>query len=263
MERIKKALEKARASAGAAAQLPIIGTQIPAEQTRLRPAVISHAQGETLATHRIIAGDKRDPRTAAFDLLRTQVLKEMRQKGWRTLGITSPTPDCGKTTIAINLALSIAQQTSPSILLADFDLRRPKISDYLGIQPKHDLSDYLEGRVPASAALVDPGIPRLLVLPNRRGHENATEMLIRREARELVLSLRAEDEERVLVLDLPPLLNTDDTIAFLPQVDCVLLVVADRITKKPDLEAALRLLTEANFLGTVLNKADATQLAYY
>jgi hypothetical protein len=65
------------------------------------------------------------------------------------------------------------------------------------------------------------------------------------------------------VVDLPPMLNTDDTIAFLPQVDCVLLVVADRMTKKGDVEAALTLLKGSNLIGTVLNKAEGKQLPYY
>jgi hypothetical protein len=165
--------------------------------------------------------------------------------------------------VAINLALSIAQQTTPNVILADFDFRRPKIADYLGIQPEHDLSDFLEGLVPATRTLVDPGIPRLLVLPNRRGHENATELLTRKEIRDLVFRLKTDDEERIIVVDLPPMLNTDDTIAFLPQVDCVLLVVADRMTKKGDVEAALTLLKGSNLIGTVLNKAEGKQLPYY
>jgi hypothetical protein len=263
MERIKKALEKARESQAIGSHALTEAVPAGSGDAPFCPAIVSPVQSATLERHRIIAGNKRDPHTAAIDRLRTQILREMLQNGWRILGVTSPTPACGKTTVAINLALSIAQQTTPNVILADFDFRRPKIADYLGIQPDHDLSDFLEGLVPATRTLVDPGIPRLLVLPNRRGHENATEMLTRREIRDLVFRLKTDDEERIIVVDLPPMLNTDDTIAFLPQVDCVLLVVADRMTKKGDVEAALTLLKGSNLIGTVLNKAEGKQLPYY
>jgi protein-tyrosine kinase len=269
MERIKRALERACRDAAATGELaPQVGrADFSGARARsphtVGPGVLLRARPDALVRHRIIAGDKRDPHTVVFDLLRTRILKEMQAKGWRVLGVTSPTPDCGKTTVALNLALSIARQSSPKVLLADFDLRRPKVAEYLGIAPEHDLSDFLEGRSPLSAVLVDPGIPRLTVLPNCKTREDATETLTKPETQALLRELKAADEDLVLVIDLPPVLNTDDTLAFLPQVDCILLVVAERQTRKPDVEAALRSLQGTNLIGTVLNKSDIKQPAYY
>jgi protein-tyrosine kinase len=218
MERIKKALERARAEA--APMNPHSVEQYGAvlrhaePLKHLRPGVVSPVQPAALKRYRIIARDKRDPRTAAFDLLRTHVLRGMQQNGWRSLGVTSPTSACGKTTVAINLAMSIAQQTTPNVLLADFDLRRPKVCEYLGLTPEHDLSDFLDERAPFSSTVVDPGVPGLLVIPNRGAYDNATEMLMKPEVRDLVLRLKSEDKRRLLILDLAPVLNTDDTIAF-------------------------------------------------
>src|SRR5664279_1115032 len=100
---------------------------------------------EHLEKNRIVAFNKNDPKSMSFDLLRTHVLQKMEEKGWRTLAITSPTPESGKTVVAINLAMSIAQQTNKKSMLVDFDLRRPKVGIYLGIPMEKSLNDLLDG----------------------------------------------------------------------------------------------------------------------
>jgi len=268
MERIKRAMEKARASANARAKYLDINPTSPlpaVEVNRLPSSDIKRIPVDVkqLERHRIIAGNKEDPRTASFDLLRTQVLREMRNKGYRTFAVTSPTPECGKTTVAINLALSIAQLTEPSVLLGDLDFRRPKISEYLGISATADLSNVILDGLPLEKALIDPGIPHLLLLPNTKAYPNAAEMLTSTKMKSLVETLRTDETSRVNIFDLPPMLSVDDTIAFLPQVDCVLIVVADGSTKKPEIEETLRLLADAPLLGVVLNKSDANPRPYY
>ena len=269
MERIKKAMDKARASAMVAARSSEIGVvpgSLPPDRTRISRSDVKVVTLDpiSLERHRIIAGNKDDPRTASFDMLRTHVLQKMRESGFRTLAVTSPMPDCGKTTIAINLALSAAQLTEMAVLLGDLDLRRPKIGDYLGLDMDHGLSAYLEGSVPLEGALVDPRIGHLLILPNGKAFPNAAEILTSAEIKSLVEDLKSDDKDRVTIFDLPPMLPTDDAIAFLPQVDCVLLVVEDGATKKPELGEALRLLKGTTLLGVVLNKSDANaRPAYY
>ena len=77
-----------------------------------------------LQSQRIVAYDGKDPRSRSFDILRTEVLRSMDLKGWKTLAVTSPTPSCGKTLTAVNLALSMARQPERQVLLADLDLRK-------------------------------------------------------------------------------------------------------------------------------------------
>jgi hypothetical protein len=88
-------------------------------------------------------------------------------------------------------------------------------------------------------------------------------MLSTPEMRSLIKDLQFDENNRVIIFDLPPILSTDDTIAFLPQVDCVLLVVADGLTKKPELRESLRLLEGSTLLGVVLNKSDVDHRPYY
>lgn len=267
MERIKKAIERARADAGirgvAAADIPRSANASPRRQPRFHPVVrVSPLDAGTLERHRIVTGDKSDPCTLSFDKLRAHLLMEMKRNGWRTLGITSPTPDCGKTTVSTNLSFSIARQVSSKVVLADFDLTHPKIADYLGIHPEFDLSDFFGGRIAFEDTLVDPGIPRLLVAPCGKAHQNATEILGTSQARSFVKRLNSGDTGGVSVFDLPPILTTD-IIAFIPHIDCVLLVIAEGMTTKPELEETLRLLHGANLAGVVLNKSDVKLDSYY
>ena len=62
----------------------------------------------------------------------------MDANGWKVLGVTSPTPGCGKTLTAINLGFSVARQPDRSVILMDLDLQRPRLSDYFGIAPRNE-----------------------------------------------------------------------------------------------------------------------------
>lgn len=218
---------------------------------------------ELLEKNRIVAYNKNDAMSMNFDVLRTHVLQKMEENGWRTLAITSPTPESGKTVIAINLAMSIAQQTNKSAILVDFDLRRPKIGNYLGLPMEKSLNDLLEGTVELADVLVNPDIPRLVVLPTKHPIKNSSETLSSKKISNLISELRNRYESRIVILDLPPVLISDDAIALLPQVDCVLMVVANATSTKQEIQESLRLISTANLLGTVFNKAEIEPRAYY
>ena len=199
----------------------------------------------------------------SFDILRTQILRKMQINDWRTLAITSPTPKCGKTVVSLNLALSIAHQTEQTVLLADFDLRNPKIAEYLGLPTGDSLIDYLEGNSDLADVFINPGIPRLTLLPNHSPINNATETLTTSKMKALVTDIRDRYESRMIIFDLPPLLSTDDAMAFMPQVDCALLVVANGASTTSDVKEACRLLQTTNLIGAVLNKTEENIKTYY
>jgi protein-tyrosine kinase len=220
-------------------------------------------QQKHLEESRIVAFDKKDPKSMSFDLLRTHVLQKMEENGWRTLAITSPTPESGKTVVAINLAMSIARQTNKTAMLVDFDLRRPKVGTYLGIHMEKSMNDLLDGTADLPDVLVNPSIPRLVVLPTKSAVRNSTEMLSSRKIAELVKDLRERYKSRIVIFDLPPVLVTDDAIALLPKIDCVLMVVANGVSTRREIEDSLRLLPAAKLIGTILNKAEVETQAYY
>ena len=277
MERIKQAIEKAKnqhssgASQHVQPHLDSQGTALPSspqahdelEGLSYKYTRVLKLQMEHLEKSRIVAFNKNDPKSMAFDLLRTHVLQKMAENGWRTLAITSPTPEAGKTVVAINLAMSIAQQTNMTALLVDFDLRRPKIGAYLGIPMEKSLNDLLDGTAQLPDVLVNPGMPRLVVLPTRNPVKKSSETLSSKKIADLIKDLRKRYESRIVIFDLPPLLVTDDAIALLPQIDCVLMVVANGMSTKREIEDSLRLLPAANLIGVMLNKAEIEPTSYY
>lgn len=276
MERIKQAIEKVKnqnsGGAGRAQSRPFGQDKAPPHSFKSHEELVDirydytrvvTLRKEHLEKNRIVAFDKSDSKCMTFDLLRTHVLQKMQANGWRTLAITSPTPEAGKTVVAINLAMSIAQQTNKTAMLVDFDLRRPKVGTYLGIQMEKSLNDLLDGTAKLEDTLVNPDMPRLVVLPTKSAVKHSSETLSSKRTTDLIKDLRERYHSRIVIFDLPPLLVTDDAIALLPQIDCVLMVVANGMSTKREIEDSLRLLPEANLIGTVLNKADVEPKAYY
>ncbi|BBH45949.1 CpsD/CapB family tyrosine-protein kinase [Pseudomonas sp. KU43P] len=235
---------------------------LPGEFDYVRTKV-APLRAEHLERNRIVSFNKNSNMSGAIDLLRTQVLKAMDENGWRTLGITSPTPEAGKTVLAVNLAMSIAHHSTKTALLVDFDLRRPRVGSTLGLPMDKALNDVLSGKAWLEEALVNPTLPRFVVLPTREPVPMSTEMLSSPKVDDMITELRDRYESRICIFDLPPLLSSDDAMTVLPKLDCVLLVVANGMNSKKDIEDCLYHLANANLVGAVLNKADEQPRAYY
>ncbi len=268
MERIKQAIEKAKRQGEHPVEGPRVNAVLPALAAEI--ASISYSSTRTveldkahLEKNRIIAFNKNDPMSVCFDLLRTQVLQKMEEKGWRTLAVISPVPECGKTVVAINLGISIAHYTSKTAMLVDFDLRRPRVGAYLGIPPEKSLNDVLSGEAELSEAFVNPGMPKLVVIPTSKPVQKSAEILGSQKVSDLIKELRDRYQERIVVFDLPPMLSSDDAISVLPQIDCVLIVVGSGMVTRTEMTECMHQLGSANLLGVVLNKAQVQPRKYY
>ena len=266
MERIKQAIEKVKMQhSGEVMPAPPVGRvhasasqQEPAEpldEVRYNETRVVKLRPEHLQRTRIFSFNKNDPTSVTFDVLRTQILQKMEEKGWRTLAITSPTPAVGKTVVGINLAMSIAQQSNKTAMLVDFDLRHPRIGSYLGLGMERSLNDFLGGTVDLADVMVNPDMPRLVIVPTMSAVHNPAEILSSKKIADLIKELRQRYESRIIIFDLPSLLHSDDAIAVIPQIDCILLVVANGMCTQRQIEDSLRHLSKANLLGTVFNKA--------
>lgn len=214
--------------------------------------------------HRIVANEH-DPVRTAYRVLRTRVLQKMEANGWKTLAVVSAGSGAGKTVTAINLAIAIGSTPESRATLVDLDFYRPSIARYLGIRDYPSLLDFFEGRRDLDDVTLRTNFPNLLLLANERVSRRGAEFLTSDNATTLIQKTAGEYGSRIVVFDLPPLLGCDDTIAFLPQVDCVLLIAASGQTRVPELKEAKRLLKDVNIVGTVLNKTPASlvQSHYY
>ncbi len=216
-----------------------------------------------LEKNRIVAQSKSDMNSYSFDSLRTQILQKMEENNWRTIAVVSPTPQSGKTLVSINLAISIAHQPQKTAILVDFDLRRPKVASYLGIHTEKSMNDYLQDKAPLKDVMVNPGIERLVIVPTMKPVLKSAETLSSKKVTDLITELRERYDSRIVIFDCPPVLNSDDAMVLLPQVDCILLVIANGMSTQSEIEETLHHLPKDNLLGVVLNKAEIESKTYY
>jgi Mrp family chromosome partitioning ATPase len=280
MDRVRKALDRARleraqpveAHLGEAHRVEPVAEAIPETPVAASgvPAVIAYTRtrvfepsSSVLERNRILHNGSFDPAAAAFRMLRTQVLQRMDANGWRSLAIFSPTADDGKTITAINLAVSLASDRLHTVLLVDFDFRRPTVAQRLGIDPEHGSDDAMAGKAPVEQCLYHPeGFDRLVVMPARGALANSSEILAGPRSRAIVRELRSRYPERIILYDLPPVLAADDALSFAPLVECGLVVAAEGLTRRNDLVRTVELLHKTPLVGTVLNRATASLPGY-
>jgi protein-tyrosine kinase len=210
---------------------------------------------DVLRNNRIIMGLYNDPRADLFRVLRTNVLRQLRENNWNSFAITSVTPGAGKTFISLNLAIAIAMEGNQSVLIVDADLKRPALGKYLGLQCEFGLVDYLKGGVSLEDILINPGIERLVVLPGKDCSINSSELISSRKMVNLIKEIKSHYESRIIIFDLPPLFAADDALAFMPYVDGALLVVEDGKNTSDELQHSMHILEQTNLLGLVLNKS--------
>jgi capsular exopolysaccharide synthesis family protein len=200
----------------------------------------------------------------AYKILRTRVLHRLSANGWFTLGITGTTAGEGKSLTSVNLALALAQDVNTHVFLVDLDLQRPQLGAYLGMSYEHGLTDYLTGQVGLDEIIYDIGVKRLAVVPNASSVENSSELLCAPRMGEFITALEAQLPRRIVVFDMPPLMVTDDVLAFAPRVDTFLLVVSQGQTARRTLANAKEVLAEMNLMGVVLNRStERNDSPYY
>jgi len=276
MEKIKQAIEESKRNKAPETPATSVETRQSTENPEPSASVSSQASDivyeqtkvvkldpEHLAMNRIVSFNKNDHLSLGFDILRTQVISKMKENGWRTIAITSPTQGCGKTVVSINLAMSIAHHTDTTTMLVDFDLRRPSVKKYLGLPAGPSLNDVLSGDATVAESLVNPGLDRFVVLPTAMPVSHSSEMLSSQKVTNLVQEIRDRYAERIVMFDLTPLLGSDDAMIMLSQVDCVLVVVGNGMVSNDQLSETMRYIDPDKLVGTVLNKSESKQTNEY
>jgi len=172
------------------------------------------------------------------------------------MAITSPTAGEGKSLIASNLAVAIAMELNQTVLLVDMDLRNPSISQYFSLNAEYGLKDYLEKDITLNDVLLNPGIKRMVILPGKGRAEDSAELLSSPKMGRLVSDIKQQYDSRMIIFDVPPILQTDDVLLASNYFDCTLLVIEDGKNTEGDITKSLQLLEGHNLIGTVLNKSE-------
>lgn len=234
---------------GKITDLPLIGFLGETDQAE---------QGESV----IVAAEPRSVMAEAFRSLRTNLEFAAVDRPLRTILITGPDPDSGKTTVAANLALSIALSGKRTLLL-DADLRRPRIHSLLGLNQGPGLTDIFRDAtgVVGAVRLWGPN-NELAVISSGAPPPNPAELLASVRMEEILAELRAEAD--TVVIDSPPFLVADAAI-LAAKVDGVVLVVRPGRTTGEAMKAMLEQLERAGarVLGIVVNRIPRHGGSYY
>ena len=206
----------------------------------------------------------KDPTSLAAEAcrsIRTNMLFISAQKEFSLFSVTSPGPQDGKTTVAINLAVTMAQ-AGGRILLVDTDMRRPRIHRSFGLKSDKGISSVMAGDVQLKDAVSKCEVPNLDVLPCGPMPPNPAELLHTERFRQILAQCRSSYDR--IVLDSPPIGPVTDPAIIGSATDGVVLVLRAGHSTREATQFARRQLADAGarILGLVINQTDRRGSGY-
>jgi Mrp family chromosome partitioning ATPase len=193
---------------------------------------------------------------ASYRMVRTRLLHLVNTNNWTTVAITSPEAGEGKSVTALNLALNVARDRTTSVFLIDLDMRNPSICRYLGVQPPHELVSFFASQASADGVFFSIGPENLAIAGSTSTTAFASELLSGRRLEDLITYIRGIADDPLVIVDLPPVLLTDEALLVAPRVDATLLVVSEGKTRRDCLVRAKALLADFSSAGVILNSSS-------
>ena len=198
-----------------------------------------------------------------FKILRSNILFPASGKVPKTIMVTSAVPGEGKSFIAANLSVSIAQGIEEHVLLMDCDMRKATIQKIFGLPEVKGLSDYLDKPQSIAKLLKKTEIEKLTLFPCGKIPPNPAELLSSRQMIDLLEEVKTRYNDRYIIIDAPPMQLTAETKALYQQVDGILFVVKAGSTSRKLVEELVSKLDREKILGIVLNWFNVKSASYY
>ena len=197
-----------------------------------------------------------------FRMLRTSLLFPGAENTARSIMITSAVPGEGKSFVAANLAISIAQGINEHVLLMECDIRRPSIHTYFGYGNAEGLSEYLAQGTPLADSLLKTGINKLTILPGGKPPHNPAELLSSQKMGSLLEEVKSRYSDRYIIIDSPPPRLTAETNAIAKRVDGIIVVVKLGSTRREMVDDLVRTVGRDKIIGVVTNHHEISTLGY-
>lgn len=247
-------------------------TSASAEPASLSPIVLPDLsdlaifapEPEILDRHAIVGFDSRDVRSRPFNLLRTQVAKRIANSKAGIVGITSATPNAGKSFLSLNLAAALSRVAEQSVYLIDLDLRRGSLAIELGLEVEHGISDYLDGSFDDLGAVGRRiAETNLAVFPTANISGNSAELLAGERFSVMIDAFRRVAGRSIVLCDMPPAFANDDTMIAMQKLDGYMIVVDSGHTTQRQIKDMMQMLQPAHCLGAVLNRYNGGLMENY
>jgi protein-tyrosine kinase len=196
-----------------------------------------------------------------FRKIKTHIFR-MAPKSPRVILVTSTVPQEGKTTVTVNLAVSIARELHKRVILIDADLRNPSVYP-TKFENVKGLGDYLSKTIPVSEVMKSLDGNKLIVIPAGTPVNRAAELINSSKMKELIDKLRNDDEGTFILIDSPPILSTSEPLMLSEWVDGVILaVMADHATRG-SIKRAFGLVDRQKIIGIVFNNKNLKSSKIY
>ena len=201
--------------------------------------------------------------TEIFKVLRGKILFPASGKPPRSIMVTSAVPGEGKTFVAANLAVNMAQNIEDHVLLMDCDLRRPTMHRMFGMGRVKGLSEHLANGNNIPDLLIKTGLGKLSLLPSGTPPYNPSEVLSSAKMANLLNELKSRYKDRYLIIESPPPMLCPETSAIAKQVDAIIVVIKFGSTPMDAVEELIDNLGKEKIIGAVINRFDARTSRYY
>ncbi len=208
----------------------------------------------------VVYTDRRGPGAERFRLIRIALRNSQAGKAQKVLLITSPLPRDGKSTVALNLATSLAEEGKVKVLLLEADLHRPSLLQHLGLQKMCGLTEVVEDMADPASAIRRIEPLRFYLLAAGRSSEHPTEMLQTERFHSLLRDFKSCFDW--VLIDCPPAFPLADVVVLRSHADGVLLVARAGTTPRETVQETVQLFKPGQVVGMILNAAEGVNHLY-
>ena len=229
---------------------------------RRRGTYVAAADEDEIDACIVTQHDPKSPISEAYRTLRTNFQFATIKRKPKTVMVTSAVPGEGKTTTAVNMAVTMAD-AGMRVLLMDTDLRRPNVHHVLKIERGPGLADVLREGADLHSVIRETRIENLWIISSGRVPPNPSELIGSSRMQRLMKQLSNEFD--LVVCDAPSILVVTDPVLLATHVDTVAIVVSVNNARRETIQRAHKLLltANANVAGVILNGLEATRRHYY
>lgn len=234
----------------------------PKRGSRRRGAYVVSTDEEQVDACIVTQHDPKSPISEAYRSFRTNFQFATIQLNPKTIMVTSAVPGEGKTTTAVNLAVTMADR-GMRVLIVDTDLRRPNVHKVLKIERGPGLADVLRERIPIRKVIRPTRVENLWIITSGRVPPNPSELIGSARMKRLMLELGQTFD--LVICDAPSILVVTDPVLVATHVDSVILVVSVEYARRETIQRAVKLMETANpsIAGAVLNGLESSRRHYY
>jgi len=273
MGKFDDALKKARATTGRVAAKPVSKKVVEIsrediDSLRLDNGVVAPPMSKdqrflgSINRRLVCLHDPSSPAAECYKILRSKLIVGDSGELRRAIMVTGAEPKDGKSLVAANLAVSIAQGMNHYVLLVDCDLRRPSLHKTFGLQAQHGLRDYLEEGSAITPYLLKTAMRKLTLIPAGKPLASPSELLGSNKMQLLMQELIGRYQDRFIILDSPPAQFTAETSSLFSLMDGVLLVVRSGKTARGPVLDVIDNVGREKILGVVFNASKEVQRDY-